>query len=743
MSKKNKDTTVIESSYGSIVKEASERDSNNSSSAKLYPAFIALVVMLFISGFIYINLEKSVRTKNQENFDEATASVMTRLTNHQSNLIEVVESVAGAYDLVIEVVSDFFMLFSTVPANNYESIISINYIPKVPANELGLYTYNAMSEGYYNYKVYPKDSTLDYYYPIKHVVPLNTSNHIQGFNVGTIPQMKEVIDIVPDSIGVHTTSLFDVRKDTTGFYFIKAVYHKGTERATKAQREENYRGFVGIEVDAKKYFQEALKGDKNVSTNAIATDETILFTVYEFVDGVKCPIYESENSQDFDGQDAPEFHSEIPFKVGDKTWVLDFTSVPNFGGETNNQMPLIVLVISILLTIAFFLFIISVLTGRARAQALAKRMTESQRRIVDASQDIIGVLDTTGKWKTINSASKVIFGYPSERMINTSIKELIAPDGMTRYESVFENLSKFDDNESIRIDFHMKNSENKVICVNWSLTISHSDGLIYAIGRDVTLEKEAAKEAEIRRKQIELTEQFTREISESKTLFMIKLSHHLRNSLTGMSGYLQMLNDGLYENEEEMKEFINEASQSVDELYTYTSDFVDSAIQQDGDSKTKLGIIDVRNELENIKKDLQVQNPKVEIEYKAECDVFVFADKELFVESLNTLFDVLSYGTESGKIVIQGVVNTYENAAELQISGPPSEEIHHFIEIYKENQNDLINVIDKDKDDVLLKAAIAASNVRRMSGSIIYESFGKDDGALVQLNLPMNNNISH
>jgi signal transduction histidine kinase len=56
---------------------------------------------------------------------------------------------------------------------------------------------------------------------------------------------------------------------------------------------------------------------------------------------------------------------------------------------------------------------------------------------------------------------------------------------------------------------------------------------------------------------------------------MIKLSHQLRNSLTGIIGYLQLLSNKFYETEEEMMSDLQYAEQSVGRNFHFVSDIVD------------------------------------------------------------------------------------------------------------------------------------------------------------------------
>lgn len=733
---------LANTSFESVVREVSKQEKGNYNIGKIYPAFIVLIVMFGISFFIFKSLQENVAGENDEQFDSAVNSVMRRLENHQDNLDMVVNSVSGVYDLVVEVVSDFFMLYTTVPASNYESIQSMNYIPKVPAEEIPIYNYLTQSEGYYTYRVFPIDTTKQSYYPVKHIIPIESNRHKQGLDLSTYSPIKNKIDAIIKSNEIGATSFFNIRPDTLGFYLLKAVYAKDSARTTPAERKKNFKGMVGMEVVAANYFKEALRGDKN-SKEAFPTDETIIFEIIEENDGQSRSIYKSSNFKSKEENFIPYAERTVSFEIADRRLTVDFITVPDFGGKLKNNMPMLVLLISVVLSIAFFLFVLSMLTAKTRAQDLAERMTRSQRRIVDSSEDVIGVLDFNGKWKSVNSAAEKIFGVSEAELLDSDFTALLfTPEHVDKFNAIRKSdRSDTEDEYKVSLDLKMRNKAGELVWMSWNFAISSRDKLVYSIGRDVTLQKHAQAQARIRTKQTELAEQFTRESSESKSLFMMKLSHHLRNSLTSITGYLQMLEAGVYENEDEMNEYITEITNGTNELFYYTENIVDGAIQSEEQTMNPV-IVHFDTVLTTVKEEIRNINPNIEIQLNEEEPVNVLADKDILASLLIRIIRNLVLNVEKGEVAINGVVNVFENAAEIQIMGPPSELVDEYINIYKEAKKGVINILEKDREDILYTFALAASEVRRLNGSILIESFGAEDGSLVQLTLPINENMS-
>ncbi|HOK15189.1 MAG TPA: histidine kinase dimerization/phospho-acceptor domain-containing protein, partial [Candidatus Kapabacteria bacterium] len=269
---------------------------------------------------------------------------------------------------------------------------------------------------------------------------------------------------------------------------------------------------------------------------------------------------------------------------------------------------------------------------------------------------------------------------------------------------------------------------------------SKSDGFVYAIGRDVTLEKLAEQEAEIKRKQIEIAEQYALEASHAKSFFMIKLSHQLRNSLTGIIGYLQLLSNKFYETEEEMMSYLQYAEQSSEEIFTFVSDIVDAALDQGESSLDSFVTTKIEpalvNALDVYKKQDRKENISLNIDTSGATPTAVVSPS-LLEKSLVLIYDALATDMDNVSFDVVVQENTYDGAVELQILGPGNSEVADLIKIYRENQNNIINVISRDKQDVMLNLAKASSIIRRMNGAMSVETFGGEEGNLVMLTLPM------
>jgi len=205
--KKETDT----SSYESVLKEAANKKKSFRGFSKTFPAYITLILMLSISVIIFTSVRKSTNMNKNVQFDKAISSVLTRFNNEYSNMEQVVISVGGLYNM-IDVVRDYFEIFSSVPVITFPSILSINYVPKVENSYLFTYIDITRDERYYEYTLSP-EGERPIYFPVKHIVPYERNLHRQGLDLYTIPEIKSVIDRAPRYIEPVSSIIYNVRSE--------------------------------------------------------------------------------------------------------------------------------------------------------------------------------------------------------------------------------------------------------------------------------------------------------------------------------------------------------------------------------------------------------------------------------------------------------------------------------------------------------------------------------------------------
>jgi PAS domain S-box-containing protein len=554
--------------YESVLKSAARSSTKVYTFARILPTFAFFAVMLIISFFLWKQSKDQIHTDLRSEFDKAATSVMTRLATKEEQKKQVINSMSGLYDILVEVVKDYFELYGSVPTNTYESIISISYAPRIQKKDLDMFVYNTRSMGYYNFEL-KSSGVRDIYYPIEYLVPFEGNENRIGYDIGDIYDTYEILEEARLEGQIVSTPFFEIRPGIEGFMLLSPIYKYKSNNDSREKRKDNFKGFVVLELNSQLFFKNAL-GHSIVNRNSsFPSDTSIIFEIVDKADGNPMQVYSSSNFSKLGTGYRPYLKSSQPFMIADRELMVNFYSVPNFGGDFRSRLPLLILIGSIIASIALTLFVFSILTGRARALDLANRMTASQRRIMDSSKDIISVLDTNGIWKSMNPASELILNYKPEELVGSDIKNYYFDE----YEQFkFESLFNLDTDENTeKLDLKMKNKYGNMVWVNWIFTSSKSDKLVYAIGRDVTYEKIAEQQALLKTKQIQLAELFSREANESKTFFIRRFSHQLRNSLTSIIGYIQLILQNVFDSPEEERLYLKSSLESAEEIFSFVT----------------------------------------------------------------------------------------------------------------------------------------------------------------------------
>ena len=726
----------INQNYDKLVKDKKKKRIAVYDIKKTYPAYLILISLLLISYFIYQNTKKNVSNDQNVQFVKAQQSVVTRLENLRNTDKDLLVSMRGLYDILPQVVRDYFEIYGTIPVRTYNSINSINYVMEVNDYEKGNYIYNTQSVGYFYYKITP-EGTRKKYYPIHMKVPYDPEkpDSLLGFDLKTIPEYAKAFEKSKNKQQILMSDFvkFSLNQNRlTGFMFMPVFpennpYMKG------------YQGSLALEIDIQEFFEEALIGLQGKNNAVVATDSTIIFQFYEVKsNGQKDLIYQSQNSNILKSGFKPELTKIENFDFANKIIELHFATAPNFGGQMQSYLPVIAGSISGVLSFLLFGFILSVITSRGRALELAEKMTRSQRRIVETTQDIIASMDFSGIWKSMNPASIKIFGIDPDDILGKSLYDLM-PYKSERKE-LEEMIANQINDSTIRFDARMKSIDDTELWMNWSLTKSMEDELVYVIGRDITLEKIAEEENKLRSRQIQLASYYAQESDETKTMFMINASYNLRNSLTGVLGYLQMMDTKMYDSEEELNFYIKMAEESSESIYSFVSDFVDVAIKGDVASELTFNLTKFDNVLHKVESNLS-DRTKLVYDKDISSNLKIETSEDYLVRSLTEIISALNEEVEGSYTLIEMEVNEFEGGVNIQILAEPNQIAYESIELYRNHPNDLIGALKYDKKEVMFRLAKAASKLRIINGFVNFDTFGPGEQNLALISLPLKRRI--
>ena len=183
------------------------------------------------------------------------------------------------------------------------------------------------------------------------------------------------------------------------------------------------------------------------------------------------------------------------------------------------------------------------ITDRKRAELAVQRLNETLEQQVAqrtrerdqlwrVSDDLIGVANFEGHWVSINPAATAILGWSQEELLAMPIASLWHPDDASM---TFEHRMRLvQGGPTERFQNRYRHKDGSYRWLSWSSTAE--GGFIYALGRDVTGEREAAES--LRR-----TEEQLRQAQKMEAVGQLTggIAHDFNNLLTGIIGSLDLM----------------------------------------------------------------------------------------------------------------------------------------------------------------------------------------------------------
>jgi hypothetical protein len=164
-------------------------------------------------------------------------------------------------------------------------------------------------------------------------------------------------------------------------------------------------------------------------------------------------------------------------------------------------------------------------------QQVAER-TRERDRLWRVSEDFIGVADFSDHWTNVNPAATAILGWSRDELLAMPISKLWHPEDIGPTLSHRGQL--IEGGRTVRFQNRYRHKDRTYRWLSWSSTAE--DGFIYAVGRDVTAERNAAET--LRR-----TEDQLRQAQKMEAVGQLTggIAHDFNNLLTGVIGSLDLM----------------------------------------------------------------------------------------------------------------------------------------------------------------------------------------------------------
>ncbi len=416
--------------------------------------------------------------------------------------------------------------------------------------------------------------------------------------------------------------------------------------------------------------------------------------------------------------------------------------------------------------VASFTFV-SVLIVAGLANYLQVKANRNNFSSGNSVKDITSV-DNSGITEFLNSSTIAFFQLTKEGEIkysnpsfnqivgirnNSDVSEINFFDDFIKNNNVKNHIIKKIENkgrlENYRVNIIDRENKNIVLLMDCKLKEGNNDVYLEGSIRDftkqfekeklLTKELEAIKKAKPNKQKI-----FDSVIGEPKKKNLIsKMGHELRTPMNSVLGFLTLIENGLFESEEELKDFSRNAKLSAESLLNLMNDIVEISKIDDGTINIAEYEFNLREEIEKIVAAIS-SNAKLK-NIKLSCDI-----------SENIPKTIISDPTKYSQILTNLISNSVETSDEGEIKVFVSEELDKkgnskIVTIIQDNSSNLpikrikgILNEDVDSDDndskvstSVLHLMICKELTNLLGGTITFES--KEKGAKYVFKIPIEN----
>jgi signal transduction histidine kinase len=252
-------------------------------------------------------------------------------------------------------------------------------------------------------------------------------------------------------------------------------------------------------------------------------------------------------------------------------------------------------------------------------------------------------------------------------------------------------------------------------------------------------------------KELELASERAEEASRLKSEFLANTSHELRTPLNGMIGFLKLILEGMADDPEEQRDFIQEAHRLAIHLHNLINDILDIAKIEAGKMELELGQVRLRelmNDVEDFTLNLaQQKNLSLNIELPAARDEIILYGnyQRLLQVLLNLIGNAIKFTHEGGVTISAEVLKKKVTFKEHELPG-----------LIKIRVADTGIGVSLDKQDKLFQSfsqvdgsrtrsyggtglglAISQRLVETMGGVVNFYSMGEGLGSTVTFTVPL------
>jgi len=285
---------------------------------------------------------------------------------------------------------------------------------------------------------------------------------------------------------------------------------------------------------------------------------------------------------------------------------------------------------------------------RHRAQHEVKEREATLQAVLDASPDMIAILDNNGIVTLANPAVERVLGWPPARMLGRNPFDWLEPADQAAAWRTFEALLAGTESHGI-LTYRALHADGHVVALE-----SHASALLDSNGEAigaVTVTRDVSERVRIADMQVAARDA-AEQANRSKSEFVSRMSHELRTPLNAVIGFAQLLE--LDELTDEQKESVTYILKGGRHLLALIDDILDIARIETGKLKLSAEAVPLAGVFDDVIDMVSALADRVDVEIvdpAVHPELHVFADRQRLVQVLlNLCSNAIKYNRPRGTV---------------------------------------------------------------------------------------------
>lgn len=538
-------------------------------------AWLTLMIMLTLTAVAWHLVNKGVQATAQADFnayvERAQEAVQQRMLAYE----QVLRGGIGLFNASDRVTrKDWYEYVDSLKIDkNFPGIQGIGFSRRIPPETLAAHIREIRAEGFPEFAVKPAGQRAEYT-SIVYLEPFDARNRRAfGFDMFSEPTRHAAMVMARDTGSPAISGKVILKQETStdvqsGFLMYLPLYEKGAALHDAAARRNALLGYVYSPFRMKDLMQgilgqegQAFDVDLEIYDGNTVSADTLMYDhdgVIHRTSTGKLGLFRNVSKVDMQGHG----------------WTLVITSTPAFETGIDRAKPTIVALAGVVISFLFFAVAWSLATHRARALALARKMTDAFRRseerfelAIQGANDGLWDWDIEANTVYFSPRWKAMFGY-AEDEVSDSLKAWRARIHPDEAERVKEELKAYLEGQQAHYQSELR--------------VRHKDGhYVWILDRGIAQRDEHGKPYRMVGIYTDISKQ--KKMDRLKSEFVSTVSHELRTPLTSIRGSLGLVVGGVAgELPAQAKSLVDIAYGNTERLLTLINDILDIEKIQSG-----------------------------------------------------------------------------------------------------------------------------------------------------------------